>query len=62
MPFRYVPLLLALLLPASASAQPAPADTLVRTLGELTVTAERVPVEAARAAAAVSVIPASGSG
>ncbi|MEP0547660.1 MAG: TonB-dependent receptor [Rhodothermales bacterium] len=58
MPFRYVPLLLALLLPVSASAQPTPADTLVRTLGDVTVTAERVPVEAARAAAAVSVITA----
>jgi outer membrane receptor protein involved in Fe transport len=42
---------------ASVAAQPVPPDTLgERTLGKVTVTAERVPVEAARAAAAVSVL------
>lgn len=53
------PLALALLLlPPIGLAQPAPADTLGEVLGEMTVTAERVPIEAARAAAAVSIVTA----
>ena len=50
---------LLVLVPVWAAAQPAPLDTLDRrSLSEVTVTAERVPVEAERAAAAVSIVTA----